>query len=943
MLTPPRPANEARRLQRLRSLALLDTAPEQVLDSLTALAAAMTAMPCALISLIDADRQWFKSAHGAEQGAETPRATSFCGHAIAQDSPFMEIRDALLDRRFADNPFVLGEPHVRHYAGAPLVMPSGERIGTLCVFGPAPGSLTASQQGVLVELARAVVGVLLAREREHHLQHAHRLGLMDVLGAVAPIGIFSTSHTGAVLSANERWRELLGLSELVDGLASGWLECIHPLEREALRQAWQDAHRDRRPCEWVCRAQSAQTRWLKIRLVPADSSTHEFAACGIVADVTETRLLEDALKHRNALLETIIENLPEGLLVLDEHRRVLVSNTRVRQLCQLPPQVVAPGAPFADILNYLAGRPGASGRSAQAVLDEACRTQDASRDLDTADGTILHIRSKTTGQGWNIRTYADVTAERRVQEELRDSELRLAQALEVTGLRLWEYEAGRLRLFSVGAEDSQSHRSVRTGETVPLEAMFSDPAELQAFRRSLDELLRGGGQPLSQVHAAGRYSDERRWFRTHARVGRRSATGHPLSVVGTSKDITSQRRAQAELRAAVEDARQAHQAKADFLSTMSHEIRTPLNGITGLTRVLCDRMLAPQDTRYVRLIESCARTLLGVVDNVLDLSKIEAGQMMTACTETDLRMLLTDTAGVFDCSARSKGLRFELHIAPGVPERVLVDGQRLRQVLMNLLGNAVKFTDAGSVSLSACVVASGGGQRLRLDVADTGVGIDAQEIRELFKRFSQVGAAKAGKYRGTGLGLSIAKELAAMMGGELVAASTVGQGSIFTLLLPCVPVVASDRGGAAVPPALPAPADAPILLVDDDEVNRLVGQALLHKLGYGCVTLASSGRQAVELASRRRFALILMDCRMPEMDGIEATRKLRSQGCHAPIVALSASTAAQDRHDCLEAGMNDYLPKPIALEHLSETLGRWINSSPDPGPAGSQIQHHRTP
>jgi PAS domain S-box-containing protein len=394
------------------------------------------------------------------------------------------------------------------------------------------------------------------------------------------------------------------------------------------------------------------------------------------------------------------------------------------------------------------------------------------------------------------------------------------------------------------------------------------------------------------------------------------------------RDISERRRREAELRHATEVAEAATRAKSEFLANMSHELRTPLNGVLGYAQLLRrDRSLAPDHHEAVEGIAKCGAHLLDLINQVLDLSRIEAGRVEQETVVTELAQLVTDVRLLTAEPARKKGLRLEVALAPDLPSRVLLDGRHLRQILINLLGNAVKFTERGGVRLE---IARQGPDRLRFDVVDTGVGIEPEGMEVIFEAFGQTrSGAIAG---GTGLGLTISQRLVRAMGGELRVESTLGQGSRFWF---SVPLVSGDRSGDGAAasidfgPALDlrlAPGqEVTVLIVDDSSINRRIMAGLLEGAGIRTLT-AAAGAEGVAMAREHRPDVIIMDIRMSGMDGIEATRHLMSQAATAaiPVLAVTASPDEATRAAALKAGCRDFLPKPLRAADLFERLARHL-------------------
>ncbi len=944
MKPAPTPTDEACRLRRLLSMELLDTGAEDALDSFTDLASRLTGMPIALISLLDTERQWFKSAVGLPQGAQTPRDVSFCGHAILQDDIF-EIEDAPNHPDFADNPLVTGPPHVVHYAGAPLQMPTGERIGTLCLIDRKPGKLTPRDRELLLGLARSVVQTLVLRESDRRLRRHEQMGLNESLAEFSPVGMFALDAQGAVVHANERWARLLGIAELIDGLGWGWTDTVHPDDIAGLEAQWRDAVHGGQSFETRVRTRAAHgtSRWLRLRLEPAQSAQSAAAFVGAVIDITEKVKLEDALRERNDLLESVIAHLPNGLAVFDAQRRHLVSNQRMAALMDLPRELLLrDGLRYEDVVHFNAARgeygPGDPREAAAPCLALAHTVGEARHERTRPDGTVLEVRTASMPNGWLVQVYTDVTPLRRAEKDARKSGQRLSLAMETVGLGLWEYKP---QTDEVHLSDSWSAFFGNPSQPrVVRRAQLTDMAPAYAteeYRNKLEQLLSGEIALMNIEHEMLNASGESLWVVTRAQVTDRDELGRPTCVVGTTKDVTERRRTQHALRDSVEAANAANRAKADFLATMSHEIRTPINGVIGLARMLADAQLPHREAEHVRMINSCANSLLDLVNEVLDFSKIEAGQMVLEQVDTDLHALAQETADIFSARAFDKGVGFSVHLGQDVPRWIVCDSHRLRQILLNLLGNALKFTAQGSFALRLAVAPGPDGARqLRLDVTDTGIGISAEGLGRLFKRFSQADASTTRRFQGTGLGLAISRDLARLMGGDVTVTSTLGAGSTFTVMVPLVEAAARQAKPQA-PAELPAtrtPQDTPVLLVEDNAINQLVARSLLAKLGYTQVTIAEHGQAALDACDRDQFALVLMDCQMPVMDGFEATRRLRERGYRRPIIALTAGAVKQDRDACLEAGMDDYLAKPIDAALLAGTVNHWLNTgAPTPGGA----------
>lgn len=414
----------------------------------------------------------------------------------------------------------------------------------------------------------------------------------------------------------------------------------------------------------------------------------------------------------------------------------------------------------------------------------------------------------------------------------------------------------------------------------------------------------------------------------------------PLICRDVSEDVA----AKEELLRALEKEREAARLKSEFLANVNHELRTPLNGIIGMTELLSESPLSGEQRLYVETIYRASHDLLKMIEDILDLEKIEAGKLELCQGVFDPSKLLENVAGLFVKEAREKGIELQVERSPAPPSLLVGDAARIRQVLLNLVGNAVKFTPSGRIVLRAdCLDIHGSRRRIRFSVEDSGIGIPEDKQTLIFERFSQIDGSPSRRHEGVGLGLAIVKDLVELMGGELGMESQVGRGSTFwfTLSLPvaerCSPVQEDHETGRGAPRLAPRWRRTPrVLVVEDNSINRMTAVRLLERLGCDVET-ACHGAEAVELVRGREYNLVLMDCEMPVMDGCEATRRIREvfgEALHIPVVAMTARVMKSDVQKCLDAGMDDHVSKPLRLADLELVLKNWIGcdlrSAPEP-------------
>ncbi|EMG35804.1 PAS domain S-box [Desulfocurvibacter africanus PCS] len=523
----------------------------------------------------------------------------------------------------------------------------------------------------------------------------------------------------------------------------------------------------------------------------------------------------------------------------------------------------------------------------------------------------------------------DITQRKRSEEALRESEARYRALISASSQVLYRMspdwsEMRQLQGGSFLADTAEPNRNWLQD--------YIHPDDQKRVLESIDKAVRTG-TVFELEHRVRRVDGILGW--THSRaVPVRNAAGEVVEWFGAASDITARKQAEDDLRQAMKKADQASRAKSEFLASMSHEIRTPMNGVIGLTELALMQEPKPKIRDYLHMVKQSAKSLLDIINDILDLSKIEAGRVELEHADFDLRDMLESLFETMRMGAEHKALSFTTVIDPGVPDWIKGDESRLRQIFVNLIGNAVKYTDAGQVSVRVGVEDGRGAQDtggrdipmpicLLASVKDTGGGIPKDKLGSIFEPFDT--GARSAKHDGTGLGLAITKRLVELMGGRITAQSELGRGSTFTFsaaLEPASEAAAGEGSGHAT--VRPDARTLRVLLAEDNEINRFLAVELLKGLGHE-VTTVQDGRQALEVLAKERFDLVLMDVQMPQMHGDEVTRRIRAGEAgdpNVPIVALTAYALKGDRERFLAAGMDDYLAKPIDMEELGRVLAR---------------------
>jgi PAS domain S-box-containing protein len=649
----------------------------------------------------------------------------------------------------------------------------------------------------------------------------------------------------------------------------------------------------------------------------------------LLDEIERRRQAEQSQAAALAERRNIMETVPDSIYILDRDGCLIGWNRRLEETSGYAPEEMRgrhagqfihpddrPG--MARAMEKIRSKGFASVRGRLLRRDgTAAPYQWSGAIIRNADGQAIGI----TGAGH------DISAELEAERALQESEARFRNLVETSSDWVWELDADGV--YTYASPRVQDILGIPVAEVIGRTPFDLMPADEAARVRAVFAGIVARRAPIVALENINLHRDGRRIVLETSGTPVLAADGTLLGYRGMDRDITLRRQAE-EARRAHDAAVEAAQLKSQFLATMSHEIRTPLNGVIGVLSLMNDWELSAGKHELVATAAESAQHLLRLLNDVLDFSKIEAGRLNLEQVDFDPRALAGQACELYRGRAEARGLRLTVEIAPVVPARLRGDPTRLRQVLNNLVDNAIKFTARGEVALSVALQADApDGALLRFAVRDTGIGIDPAQQAHIFDPFAQADGSTTRRFGGSGLGLAIVRQLAGLMGGAVGVDSTPGAGATFWFTARFAPAAAAPDRPAATISDVRHWSGARVLLVEDNAINRTIAAYMLEKLGC-TYEVAADGEQAVTAAVRGGFDLILMDCQMPVLDGYAATAQIRAAeaaGRRVPVVAMTANAMPEDREKCLAAGMDDHLPKPVTLTAMKDMLGCWLGDA----------------
>jgi PAS domain S-box-containing protein len=998
MILAPTPVNEIERLKDLCSYKLLDSCSEREFDDITELAAQICEVPTALISLVDENRQWFKSTVGFGE-IETPRDISFCGHAILEPD-IMVVQDTLTDPRFRDNPLVTNAPHIRFYAGAPIVSPLGHALGTLCVIDMQPRQLSAAQKKALTQLAQQVVSQMELKRTARSVANQNTFQ-QSILNSTDSL-VMATNPDGVITHFNSAAQRMLEYSpdEVINRLTPLHFHEHNEIEaqKNTLRQKNEQAslndhcaligqareggieHRI-----WTLIAKSGRKFEVELTVSPLQKADGEFIGyLHWAQNLSNTKKIQEALFLEKKRLQGVIEgtdagtwewSIPDNKVILNERWAQMMGFT----LSELQPldtkvwrQRIHPqDLPVAErhLEQHFSGL--------TEVFEHEFR-------LKHKDGHWLWVQShgrvvSRHSDGTPLTMYGihiDISERKKAEAALKNRKKELESLVDQRTSELAsnvafvnsliESSPDCLKVLSTEAKllymTTQGCKIMEVDDFCDIEGAdwvaFWDKSDQPTVRQALKAAL-NGQQGRFQAMTPTMKGREKWWDVMISPVINKN--GQVDRLLSVSRDISHQKKLEEKLRiwnsdledkieqrtSELADAREAaeaaNHAKTTFLTNMSHEIRTPLNAIIGISELLEQSKSDKERDRLLKLTQESAHSLLEIISDILDLSKIEAGQLNVNMEPMSPHSAFLFASELFTQTAQAKGLYLRTEFDQRIPASVMCDPLRLRQILFNLLGNAVKFTHKGGIEFKAKLLDEHNDiRRIQIQVIDTGIGIRQSAQKKIFEPFAQATQDTTKKFGGTGLGLAICKRLAELLDGELHLESQLDSGSCMTVTLP---LKETDENTLTSPRDTPGELaeykqtvpdyvlNANILIADDNPTNRALLENQLRLIGCEKIAVACDGIEALSKWTSGHYDLVICDCQMPKMDGYDVAQHIREiNTLHlnrhvAPFIGYTADALSETRTRCLNAGMDDVLIKPVGMATLKKTLTHWLDPS----------------
>ncbi len=821
-----------------------------------------------------------------------------------------------------------------------------ETIGVFLIYAAEKNYFDDEEIKLLDKAASDVVFALELYEKEIMRKKAEEaVGESEqrfhTLTEISPVGIYRTDLTGSTTYVNQRWTQIVGIG-FEESLGNGWYFAIHPDDRVKLYNEWKKvtSQRIRSLIEFRFVKPDKSIVWVIGQATPETNTENQIIGfIGTITDITEKKQAEEKFVKTSKKMEAIIQAIPDMMFEIDLEGRIFNYHSSNNDLLLMPPSVFI-GKKVVDVL------PKEAADICHSALKEAYEkgfSTGKQYTLDLASGKYWFELSLAPMKEDEMKELHFIVISRDVTEQKNTEEALIKNKERYRGL-LRNLEAGIVvhdaqgniimcnskasELLGYSIEKLTSRRSGTLQWNFLKEDYSELPVEDYPISQIIEFKLPIKNFPLGIKDVA---NDSVVWVLVSG-FPMLDDEGNIQEVVISFIDVTEQRKMNYEIQKAKEQAEAANKYKTDFLANMSHEIRTPLNGIIGFTSLLMESKLDDIQKEYMLTINESAATLMDIVNDILDFSKIEAGKLELKIEEINLLALINQIISLFQYQAGQKQIELKLHIDENVPRFLFTDSLRLKQIIINLIGNAIKFTQKGKIELEVKTVLplEEGFVNLSFSVKDTGIGIQPKNQDKIFHSFVQEDNSISRQFGGTGLGLAISNQLLSLMNSKLELESTYGEGSrfYFTIRLKKSDnqnqLTLQTKEGAIMQNIFGV---KKVLIVEDNKINMFLAKTFITKIIPESIIIeARDGDEAIEQYKTQQPDIILMDIQMPNKNGFEATYEIRriEQDRFTPIIALTAGIFVEEKEECLKSGMNDYITKPINISDLEAIMFKWL-------------------